>query len=121
MELGFGQRPRVKAARYQLQLRQIAKMYLGKKAYSEAAWHVMIAFYTLQSSERGCSVRTIAQRADMPRNTTLRNLLRLESAGFLTMQPDKNDKRAIRVQITPGGRDVVKRIFDVAETGHSPI
>ena len=62
----------------------------------------------------GTTAKRLGERAALDSATLTGILDRLERAGFLERQPDKKDRRAIRVCLTPPGREK-------AETIHSMI
>jgi hypothetical protein len=79
----------------------ISRLRLG--TYSEVCWPVMLALCTLRSRAKGHSVRIVASRANLARNTALRALVKLEARGFVSLSPDTEDRRAISVRLTAAG------------------
>jgi DNA-binding MarR family transcriptional regulator len=99
-------------------MRKAAKGYIGEEIFSETSWLVMMALLTLESVSRdGCSIRAVAARAGLPRNTALRALNALETIGFVTLSPDKIDHRAMNVRLTDAGLSAIERSITAAATG----
>jgi DNA-binding MarR family transcriptional regulator len=46
--------------------------------------------------------------------TLTRHLDRLEAEGLIARQRDPSDRRAVRVEVTPAGRDLYARLLEVA-------
>ena len=102
------------AARDILRLRKAAKTYFGKAVLSEPAWNLILALYASENSARGCHVGTVGARADIPNTTTLRWFGKLQRAGFVSLARDKDDKRAVRVELTAKAHDAMHRSFGAA-------
>lgn len=100
-----------------LRMRKAAQSQIGQQIFSESVWVVMLALCTINSRARGSSVRTVAARANVPRNTALRALTRMEKAALVSLEPDKNDHRALCVRLTSSGIDVMNRAFVAMTTG----
>lgn len=100
-----------------LRMRKAAQSQIGQRVFSESVWVVMLALCTINSHGKGSSIRTVAARANVPRNTALRALMRLEKVGLVSLMPDKNDHRAVCVSLTSPGIDVMNRAFVAMATG----
>lgn len=102
------------AARYLLRLRKAAKSCFGQPSISEPAWNLMLALYSTEEAGKKLHIGSIAKRADVPRSTALRWLIKLESSGFVDLLPDPSDKRAVRVRMTSEGAAAMQRSFTAA-------
>ena len=101
-----------------LRLRKAARASIGEAAFSERSWLVLAALLTLDSvSTKGCSIRTVAARAGIPRNTALRALNALENIGFVRLSADETDHRATNVRLTDAGLIAIDRAATAVESG----
>lgn len=101
-------------ARYVLRLRKAAKSCFGPPVLSEPAWSLMLALYTADEARKDLHIGSVAQRADIPRSTALRWLIKLQDNGFVSLTRDADDKRAVSVRMTDDGLDGMKRSFTAA-------
>jgi DNA-binding MarR family transcriptional regulator len=102
------------AARYMLRLRKAAKSCFGPPVLSEPAWSLMLALYTADAARKQLHIGSVAKRADVPRSTALRWLTKLQQSGFVMLEPEPSDKRAIRVRMTEDGAEAMQRSFTAA-------
>jgi DNA-binding MarR family transcriptional regulator len=86
-----------------LRLRKAARSQLSKRMMSDSDWIVMLALRTLRPRGEGHNIKTVAARADFPRNTALRAIVKLESLGYVSLAPDTQDHRAMSVRLTSKG------------------
>jgi hypothetical protein len=75
------------------------------------AWDLMLVLFGLPTGEKDVCVGDLAERAAVPRTTTVRWLRQLDKHGFVTLFDDKKDKRAVRVRLTPAGDAAVHAAF----------
>lgn len=97
-----------------LWLRKAAKTCFGPPLPSEAAWNVLLALYTAETSRKELHIASISRLADVPRTTALRALLKLQEGGFVMLAADLRDKRAVRVSMTDEGMEAMQRCFTAA-------
>jgi MarR family transcriptional regulator, transcriptional regulator for hemolysin len=83
---------------------------LADAGSSLATWIVLSQ--TMDGSEP--SQRQLAERVGIGGATLVRHLDRLETEGLVVRQPDHNDRRVTRVQITPAGRRHMAKLTKVA-------
>lgn len=95
------------AALFVLRLRSTAKSRLAS-AFSDSAWNLLLALYTKEGAGRTSSIGDLAARADIPRSTTLRWLINLESKKIVRLARDIDDRRIVRVQLTPAGLEAIQ-------------
>jgi DNA-binding MarR family transcriptional regulator len=103
-----------KAADYVLRVRKAAKSCFGPPPPTDAAWNVLLALYTGHSGRKGSHIAAIASRAEIPRTTALRAIMKLQESGYVSLSPDPRDKRAMRVRMTDRGIDAMRRCFVAA-------
>jgi DNA-binding MarR family transcriptional regulator len=101
-------------AHYMLRLRKAANSCFGPSAPTEATWSVLLVLFSSDLARKGLQIASISRRADVPRTTVLRSLLKLQEGGFVKLAPDPNDKRAVRVTMTAEGVDAMHRCFTAA-------
>lgn len=99
------------AAREVLRVRKAAKVSFGAPALSEVAWTIMLALFAFDENARKPHIASVAARADLPRTTVLRCLVSLERRGLLRLFRSRDDKRALFVELTFGGRQAMHRSF----------
>ena len=102
------------AARYILQLRKAAKSNFGPPVLSEPAWNLMLALYSADPAYDEFRIGSLAERANVPRSTTLRWLLKLQERGVVALESDPRDKRAVSVRMTEAGRQAMARSLSAA-------
>ncbi|HEU5482074.1 MAG TPA: MarR family transcriptional regulator, partial [Sphingomicrobium sp.] len=95
-------------------LRRAAKSCFGPPLLSEPVWSLMLALYTADEAREQFHIGSIAERADVPRSTALRWLTKLEESGFVFLEPDQLDKRAVRVRMSTEGLEAIRRSFTAA-------
>ncbi len=57
-----------------------------------------------------CRIGDVAKEMKIPISTVSRIVDRLEKKGFLSRHKDESDKRTIRLQLEPEGRDIVAQV-----------
>lgn len=102
------------AARYVLRLRKAAKSYFGPPVLSEPAWNLMLALYSADLAHDEFRIGSIAELAGIPRSTTLRWLIKLQDGGFVALESDPRDKRAVGVRMTETGRQAMAKSLGAA-------
>jgi DNA-binding MarR family transcriptional regulator len=70
------------------------------------AQHVLLA-PLLDSPDGACSVRTLAEAADIASPTASRTLDGLERDGIVTRRPSETDRRSVLVELTDQGRETM--------------
>lgn len=105
-------------ARYILSLRKSARSVTLGKYFSEIAWTILLALYGHKGANK-LSVTSLAAHVDIPRSTAVRSIIKLQQDGYVIVTPDKRDKRASRVQLTPAGLKAVRHTFLAASTMRS--
>jgi DNA-binding MarR family transcriptional regulator len=104
-------------ARRFLRMRKAAQSEVGNGVLTPSAWVTMLALCSIDLRAKGCSIRTTAARANLPRNTTQRALLKLEQAGLVSISGDVKDHRAVSVQLTASGIGLMNRALVRMTTG----
>lgn len=102
------------SALFMLRVRKAAKSYFGENLSSDPAWNLLLALSTFDTGRKACHITSVAKRADVPRSTALRWLVKLHENGYVALTADHQDKRAVCVQLTHSGREAIQRSF-VAE------
>lgn len=103
------------SAKYILTVRKAASAYLGDRFGSSPALYLMLAIYAFGSQAKHLKIGSVSRRAGVPRTTTIRWLSELQRGGFVSLSEDKQDKRAVRVQLTPRGYEGIKKCFIAAK------
>jgi MarR family transcriptional regulator for hemolysin len=91
-------------------LRRRFETSLAGAGASLPAWVVLRALH----SEPGLNQRELAERLHIEGPTLTRHLDRLEDSGWLARRRDSGDRRVVRVEITPAGEKIYRRLLDVA-------
>lgn len=60
------------------------------------------------------ALSVLAERLELDQSTVSRQVRPLEEAGLADRSADPEDRRAVRVRVTPGGRRLLRRVRDVA-------
>lgn len=94
-----------------LQLRKAAKSNFGEPVFSEPAWNLMLALCAMDGAPGRVHIGSVADGAGIARSTALRWLTSLQRHGFVSLTPDKRDKRTVRVALTPSGRSRMQQSF----------
>ena len=94
-------------ARFVLRLRSAAKSRFASEL-SESAWHLLLGLCATESASRTSSIGDVAARAGIPRTTTIRWLSNLESKKIVRLARDIDDRRVVRVQLTPAGLEAMQ-------------
>lgn len=93
---------------------KVARLYRGSQAQllAEMGLHPGqdVLLWTLGQAPDGLLVSEIADRLGIESPTVTRTLARLESAGWFTREAVPGDRRAVRIQLTPRARDVLKQV-----------
>lgn len=89
----------------------LAKLYRSKFDISIVEWRVLV---NVGYSEK-VSVRDIERRVSMEKSKVSRAASRLESLGYLTRNIDQDDKRLLKLELTPKGVILVSEIIPIAK------
>jgi MarR family transcriptional regulator for hemolysin len=84
--------------------------YLGQHGASLATWMLLRS----AEHEEGLSQSELAHRMNIEGPTLVRHLDRLEQTGLVERCRDENDRRVVRVRLTPSGRRRHAELVDVA-------
>jgi len=68
--------------------------------------------------EPGCRQADLAVFFDISPVTLGRMIQRLAASGYVERHPDPEDRRAVRVRVTPRGVPLVTRTMDIAKLSH---
>ena len=71
-----------------------------------------LALITFTASNPGCGIQAMASELNLSKPTVSISVSQLESAGFLTRQPDPQDGRAIQLFLTPEGQELHQRTHE---------
>jgi MarR family transcriptional regulator for hemolysin len=74
-----------------------------------------------EALEGDLSQRELAERMGIEGPTLVRHLDRLEAGGLIERRRDTQDRRVIRIMVTPAGRDMVHALLGVAESTEGEI
>lgn len=89
----------------------LAKLYRSKFGISIVEWRVLV---NVGYSEK-VSVRDIERRVSMEKSKVSRAASRLESLGYLTRNINEDDKRLLKLELTPKGVKLVSEIIPIAK------
>lgn len=96
---------------------KVAKLYRGAQAalLAELGLHPGqdVLLWVLGQQPDGMLVNELADRLGIESPTVTRSLARLSAGGWFTREPVPGDRRAVRIRLTPAGRDAVPRIEEV--------
>lgn len=67
------------------------------------AWDLLLALFHVGGSEEQLSLGDLVERTNVPRTTAVRWLREMKRHGLVTLSSDSQDKRLVRVAITPAG------------------
>ncbi len=71
--------------------------------------------------ENGITVKHLADRLQLDSSTITGILDRLETKQLIARQPDKNDRRALNVVLTPQGKDLQEPVDQAIETANHKV
>ncbi len=102
------------------QLRQLANIYAKGSAIvyerefslTSNEWRLI----ALLEAAGQLSLNRLAAQAQFDRGLTSRIVTTLSERGFIDRQADSRDARSVVLSLTPAGRDLVARVFPVAQT-----
>jgi len=93
---------------------KVAKLYRGTQAHllAEIGLHPGqdVLLWTLGQAPDGLLVNELAHRLGVESPTVTRTLARLDTGGWFTRENVPGDRRAVRIQLTAQGRNVLKQI-----------
>ncbi|WP_458779853.1 MarR family winged helix-turn-helix transcriptional regulator [Arthrobacter sp. D3-16] len=92
-----------------------AQVAVARRLSSDAIWTELSTreydvLYTLSKSPEGLRLLDLSERIMLTQTGITRLVARLEERGLITRTPDPADARAVRLTLTPEGRDVQRRI-----------
>lgn len=90
--------------------RTYGERYKARYGLSRAEWRVLAHL----SQHSAVSVREIHRKAEMDKSKVSRAAARLETAGFVTKQTSRTDKRLVELSLTPEGIDLMADLGAIA-------
>lgn len=91
--------------------RRFAALYEAEAGLSIPEWRVMAHL----NHSGAVSVRDIHARVHLDKSMVSRAASRLEQAGLLSKTDHDSDRRLIVLELTPAGRDLMKRLGRIAQ------
>jgi len=92
--------------------RAFARRYRSEFGLSIPEWRVMAHLHA--AAGQTVSVRDIEARAEMEKSTVSRAATRLTGAGLIARAADADDRRLLRLSLTPAGQALMARLIPVA-------
>lgn len=104
-------------ARSLVRLRQEQARHFRPIDTSAPAWDLMLVLFARESGGKPLCLGELCEKAGIARTTGLRWLHRLIDKHYVTLSDDTEDRRAVRVEITDCGRDLMVRIMSATRNG----
>lgn len=89
---------------------ELAKHYKKEFGISMPEWRVLLNVGYAENP----SIRDIERRVSLEKSKVSRAAAKLEAKGFLTKRTDDNDRRLLKLAITPQGSDLLGKLIPVA-------
>jgi DNA-binding MarR family transcriptional regulator len=108
------------AARELLQLQRERNRFFAPLNVAGPAWDLMLVLFAVSDDPEGLYLGEVAKRGAIPRTTALRWLRRLRRHGYVTLDTDQADRRAVLVNLTQAGEEAMQASFAAASSSPEP-
>ncbi|MBC2777121.1 MarR family transcriptional regulator [Parasphingopyxis marina] len=96
----------------EIERRQIRYGILGRDFADGPSWSMLLALLEAQLNGRNTSIKDLYLAGNCPKTSAIRLVGKLESAGLVRREPDKNDKRRCFLLLTPKANALLMAYFD---------
>lgn len=96
----------------EIAIRAIRRSYFPRTYFSDGLWDILLELHGAEQDAGPIAVTNVGLEVGIPLATALRYIKRLEQDGYVSREPDPQDKRRFFISLTKAGRALMNDIFE---------